>query len=247
MEGLILDRKTEILIIGGGYSGSILFEILRSKGLEVLIADSKLESEIEVFSKLEVFDSHYSEFIEEYKEILKHKPEILQTTIFKTVKNEKWLAESIEHRIEADEVFVCTGCYDKRPFSCKIFGMRPAGIFSIQNALELLAKGYRIGRRVLVFGHSKQRIFEVVEECLRKLKYDCELVVGDQAEVLGRERVEGVLVDGEKFSCDTLVYFCGRESFNPFNLEGIKAGNINTKCYDYDRVKKDVLKAAKGL
>ena len=86
--------ETEVLIIGGGYSGILLFENLKTKGFEVLIADSKLESEIEVFSKLRVFSSYYSEFISEYNEILEHKPRILKTTLLKTVKKEKWKAET---------------------------------------------------------------------------------------------------------------------------------------------------------
>lgn len=246
--------ETEALVVGAGYSGVLLSSILAERGVDVLIAKSSLESEIEVFLRLEVLSSYYSEFIEEYRELLAQlRPRVLKTTILKTERENgeeteraRWKVESPHYRITADEVFICTGCYDKRVFPCGVLGMRPAGTFSLQNALELISKGYRIGRRVLLFG-ERTKIFEIVEEMLKKLKYECEFVEGEYAEVLGRERVEGVVVEGEKFErekfeCDTLIYFCGRESFNPFRLEGVKAGNINAKTYDYEEVRRDVLR-----
>jgi hypothetical protein len=236
---MVRKRNTEALVVGGGYSGILLSSLLIDRGFKVLVADSLIESEIEVFSRLKVLNSHYREFIQEYREILsQYKVEILGTTITKTEKREKWMAESPDFIIEAEEVFLCMGCYDRRAFPCKILGTRPAGVFTLQNALELLSKGYRIGSRVLLLG--KSRIFEVICELLKALGYEFDVADGE-AEVLGKERVEGVLVEGELFSCDTLIYFCGREEFNPFGLDGIKAGNINARSYDYGEVRRDVL------
>jgi len=259
-----LKIETEVLVIGGGYSGILLSNVLLDRGFDVLIADSSMESEMDVFSRLKVVKSYYDRFIEEYRETRAQlETRILKATITRTVRigcegqreneggnerAERWDVEGVHlgvnYKITAERVFTCTGCYDKRFFPCGIFGSRAAGIFSIQNALSLISRGYRIGRNVLLLGMSKvqERIFEIVEEMLGEFDYGCEFVVGNVAEVLGRERVEAVIVDGMKFPCDTLIYFCGREEFNPFKLGGCKVGNINARTYDYEKVRKDVLK-----
>ncbi len=235
-------RSNEIVVIGGGYSGILLGGILTEKGFEPVILDSFCKGgEIGIFSQLEVLREHYSEFIEEYK-TLQPQLQILKTTALKVEKGEYWKVKTLESEIVSEIVFLCTGCYDVRPFGCKIFGTRPAGIFTLQNALDLISRGYRIGKDVLLYGND--RFLEVVEEMMKKEGYDCQIVEGREAEVFGIERVEGVRVDDEVFECDTFVHFCGREEFNPLGLEGIKAGNINSKTYDYERVRRDVLRVS---
>jgi|Deesub1362B_J571_1020462.scaffolds.fasta_scaffold00066_19 NADPH-dependent 2,4-dienoyl-CoA reductase/sulfur reductase-like enzyme len=243
MDNTGIDELNKIIIIGGGYSGVLLGSILAEKGFRPVILDSFCKGgEIGVFSKLKVLREHYSEFIEEYETLLPQL-QILKTTVLKVEKGENWKVKTLESETTSERVFLCTGCYDVRPYSCKIFGTRPAGIFTLQNALELISRGYRIGKNVLLYG--KDKILEIVEEMMRKEGYDCQVVEGREAEVFGVERVEGVEVDDEIFKCDTLIHFCGREEFNPLGLEGIKAGNINSKTYDYEKVRKDVLKTSK--
>jgi len=245
-KGARMNKSDETLIVGGGYSGVLLGNILAEKGFRPIIFDSFYRGgEIEIFSKLEVLREYYREFIEEYETLLP-RVQILKTTVVEVEKGEKWRVKTLDGEIqEYDVVFICTGCYDSRSLTCKIFGTRPAGIFTLQNALGLISRGYRIGKNVLLYG--KDRILEIVGEMLKKQRYDCQIVESKEIEVFGVERVEGIKLDGEIFRCDTLVYFCGREEFNPLGLEGTKAGNINSRTYDYKEVRKDVLRVSKGV
>jgi NADPH-dependent 2,4-dienoyl-CoA reductase/sulfur reductase-like enzyme len=233
------------IIAGGGYSGVLLSELLSEEGFDVVVADQYIRGgEIGLFSRLPVFRDYYNEFIAEYRDM---GADFLKAVVRDVEGNERYevtlLINGMKRREKFDFAFICTGCYDKNYFLSGIYGMRPAGIFSLQNALELIARGYRIGRDVLIFGED--RVLEVLEEMLVKLRYSTNLQGGDEVIVRGRERVESVLIDGEEFRCDTLIYYAGREEFNPFKLPGIKAGNINAKSYDYGNVKEDVLRVFK--
>lgn len=242
-----------IAVVGGGYSGVRMASILSEKGYDVVVFEGRDGGEITVFNSLPELREHYIDYVEEYFELLKTVR--IEKGVVRKVTRENLVLVSgcytdrdsrdCSNYGRFEQVVVCTGCYDSNPISANIYGMRPAGIFSLENAIRLISKGYRIGREVLIFGDDA--ILEVFNSMLGRMKYSTHVVSGEYAVVRGRERVEEVVVDGERFRCDTVVYFKKRECFNPFNLKGVKAGNINAKTYDYKEVKKDVLKVSEDF
>jgi|Deesub1362A_J573_1020465.scaffolds.fasta_scaffold00099_58 NADPH-dependent 2,4-dienoyl-CoA reductase/sulfur reductase-like enzyme len=231
---------TDFLIAGGGYSGVLTAKLLRDNGINATVFDSKCEGgELGVFKKLPDLREYYAEYIEEYDELTKeitiHKGTVLGDVLVMVGRVKKYHSE----------LLICTGCFDNQPFNCNILGSRPAGIFSLQTALKLISMGFTIGKKVLVVGDDP--VLEIVERLMYRRGYEILLMRGKEVFVEGRERVEKVRVDGEYFNCDTLIYFCGRSEFNPFDLNGIKLGNINAKTYDYRKVRKDTVRGIKDL
>ncbi|MCS7130465.1 MAG: hypothetical protein NZ872_03495 [Archaeoglobaceae archaeon] len=221
-----------VLIAGAGYSGLLCAKKLLDLGYSVRIFDfKKTGGELAVFNRIPEFREHYGSFIEEMKSILNEvkveKGCVISTNPIRILK-----PNGIE--FVSDEAIIATGAVDCSPW---VFGKRPAGIFSPETVIKLIADGYKIGKSFLLAGESVA--LDLLEKVLSK-NFEVEKVKSIEVYVYGDKRVERVEVNGEEFKCDALILFRGRKTFNPKNLQGDLIGNAVVCDYDYSAVRKNV-------
>jgi NADPH-dependent 2,4-dienoyl-CoA reductase/sulfur reductase-like enzyme len=230
--------EVDYVVVGGGYAGLMCGKKLIDEGYKTLIFEMReIGGELSIFSKLSDFKEKYEKFIEEVKELRKEVPVEIGTVI----KSKPVIvnSESGLKRLEARKIVLCTGAADIAPAKLNILGKRLAGIYTLENALKLLADNMKIGNKVLLAGNDK--ILELAESQLYRAGCEVEFseLEGD-INVMGKSRVEGVEINGREYKCDTLVVYGGREPFNPLKLKGQPVGNISACTYDYEIVKKNV-------
>ncbi|MEM2176651.1 MAG: hypothetical protein QXN34_04890 [Archaeoglobaceae archaeon] len=222
-----------VVIVGAGYSGIICAKFLKEMGHNFRIFDYKAPGgEIAIFSKIPELNEQYLEFIDEMKAAMKilniERGCVLSTNPLRVLST-----KGVE--ILNEKAIIATGAVDKNPV---VFGKRPAGIFSLETAIKLIAAGYRIGKKILIAGNDK--ILDILEIALAK-NYKVERTEKTDIYVHGSKRVERVECDGKEFECDTVIVYRGRKTFNPRNLSGELIGNAVVCCYDYSKVRKNVL------
>lgn len=221
-----------VVIAGAGYSGLLCAKKLIELGYSVRIFDYKAPGgELVVFSKIPELKEHYGTFINEMKSALDdlrvEKGCVVATNPVKVL-----TPKGVE--IINDKAIIATGAVDCNPW---VFGKRPAGIFSPETAIKLIAEGYKIGAKFLLAGQSE--ILDLLEAVLLK-DFEVERTKSTDVYVHGRKRVEKVEAEGREFKCDTLILFRGRKAFNPRNLHGDLVGNAVVCGYDYSAVRKNV-------
>jgi len=115
--------------------------------------------------------------------------------------------------VEASKVLLCSGSLEKPREARRIAGTRPAGIMTSTMALNLVARGYRPGERILVYDNG--RIARAAAQRLVLSDARVERLPGDRWEVLkvgGISRLNRVeakdRLTGQPgtFDCDTLIY-----------------------------------------
>lgn len=221
-----------VVIVGAGYSGLLCARKLINLGYSVRIFDFKAPGgELAVFSKIPELKEHYESFINEMKLALEdlrvEKGCVVATNPLKIL-----TPKGVE--IINDKAIIATGAVDFNPW---VFGKRPAGIFSPETAIKLIADGYKIGTRFLLAGQGE--ILDLLEVILSK-DFEVERTISTEVYVHGSKRVERVEAEGREFRCDTLILFRGRKPFNPRNLLGDLVGNAVVCGYDYSAVRKNV-------
>jgi hypothetical protein len=221
-----------VVIVGAGYSGLLCAKKLKDRGVNAKVFDFREPGgELLVFARIPEFREHYGKFIDEMNSALSE-IEVEKGCVVSTNPIKVLTPKGIE--IINDSAIIATGAVDCNPWT---YGKRPPGVFSLENAIKLIAYGYCIGRKILLAGEDK--ILDLLETVLGR---NCEVERTKATEVYveGERRVESVEAGGEKFKCDTLILFRGRKSFNPKNLQGDFVGNAVVKGYDYSLVKKSV-------
>ncbi|MET1124133.1 MAG: FAD/NAD(P)-binding oxidoreductase [Archaeoglobaceae archaeon] len=229
----------DYVVVGGGYAGLLCGKKLIDEGFNTLVFDMRGGGgELAVFAKLSDFRARYEKYIEEMEELRKEVP-VEKGTVIKSkpviVNSENGLK-----RLEARKVLICTGATDVAPTRLNVLGKRVAGIYTLNNALRLLAENMSIGSKIL-FAAKPDDVVNVAEEQFYRLGYEVELTeLRSDINVIGKTRVEGVEIGGELYRCDALVIYGGREPFNPLKLRGTPIGNVVTCTYDYSRVEEQV-------
>ncbi len=227
-----------VVIVGAGYAGISVAEKLREKGITARVYDMMGKGgELAAFAKIEELRERYAKFIEtiEGSDVEVTKGCVISTHPLKVIS-----PRGIE-TYSAECFFICTGAVDMTPAASEVYGKRVAGIFTPETAIKLLARGKRIGSKVLILTRKDESMLSALEEHLISKDYDVEVVKSKSpAEVHGSKRVERVEVDGESIACDTFVVYGGRVPFNPRNLKGELAGNVVECTYDYEKVEKNV-------
>jgi len=221
-----------VVIVGAGYSGILCAKMLAELGIKVRIFDFREPGgELLSFAKIPEFREHYGRFLEEMgsemEEIKVEKGCVVST-------NPVRVLTSVGVQVLSEPAVIATGAVDCSPW---VYGKRPAGIFSPETAIKLIASGYRIGKKILLAGED--RILDLLEAVLSK---ECEVERTKSTEVYvhGDKRIELVEAEGSEFKCDTLILFRGRRMFNPRNLQGDVIGNALVRGYDYSAVRKSV-------
>uniref|UniRef100_A0A7J2TH37 FAD-binding protein n=1 Tax=Archaeoglobus fulgidus TaxID=2234 RepID=A0A7J2TH37_ARCFL len=229
----------DYVIIGAGYAGLHCAEKLMEKGLKTLIFDMReAGGEMAVFSKLGVFAEKYDKYIKKIEEIKKSIPVEIGTVI----KSKPVIVNTKNglKRFEARRALLCTGASDSLPMKLNILSKKISGIYSLDQALRIISEGKRIGNKIL-FVCKKEPVIEIAKELFLENDYSLEIVdVSEKIEVIGDKKVEEVEVEGVKYKCDALVFYNGREPFNPLKLKGTPVGNIVVCSYDYSKVEEHV-------
>ncbi|MCS7130447.1 MAG: NAD(P)/FAD-dependent oxidoreductase [Archaeoglobaceae archaeon] len=231
--------SVDYVIIGAGYAGLHCAKKLLEKGFEILVFDMRAPGgELEVFSKLESFAEKYSKFIEQIKE-LKNEIDVGLGTVIKSkpviVSSKNGLK-----RFEARRAILCSGATDTAPVRLNVLRKKMSGIYTLDQSLRMLAENKKLGEKILITG-KREQIIDLAEKQLEELGYTFEFVETEEpVEVLGTERVNGVRVNGNEYKCDTLIFFNGREPFNPLKLKGTPVGNVSVCSYDYSKVEENV-------
>uniref|UniRef100_A0A7C3RAQ9 NAD(P)/FAD-dependent oxidoreductase n=1 Tax=Archaeoglobus fulgidus TaxID=2234 RepID=A0A7C3RAQ9_ARCFL len=229
----------DYVVIGAGYAGLMCAEALMKRGFRTLVFDMRSSGgEIAVFSKLEEFRSKYEKYIEKVEEIKEEIPVDIGTVI----KSKPVIVNSGNglKRYEARRVILATGAADSAPVKLNVLSKKVRGIYTLDSALREISENNRIGEKVLLAAKD-DAVVKLAESQLSRLDYDVEISeLTGNVEVIGKERVEGVEISGVRYSCDTLVVYGGRNSFNPLKLRGTPVGNIVTCTYDYSKVEENV-------
>lgn len=231
--------SVDYVVIGAGFAGLHCARRLIDKGFNVLVFDMReVGGELAVFSRLSVFAEEYEKYIKKIIELKETIP-VEQGTIIKSkpviVSSKNGLK-----RFEARRALLCTGAADILPIKLNVLGKKIFGIYTLDQALRVVAENKRIGKKIL-FVCKKEPVVDLAIKLFSELNYTLEVVeVGENIEVTGEKRVEEVEVNGVKYKCDALVFYNGREPFNPLKLKGTPVGNVAVCSYDYSKVEEHV-------
>jgi len=231
--------SVDYVVIGAGYAGLHCAKRLSEKGFEILVFDMRCAGgELEVFSRLENFAEKYSKYIEEVNELKKEVKVDLGTVI----KSKPVIVNSKNglKRFEARRAILCSGASDKAPVWLNVLRKKMSGIYTLDQALRMLAENKRLGEKILITGR-REPVVELAERQLEEMNYDFEFVEAtENVQILGSEKVESVRVNGLEHKCDAVIFFNGREPFNPLKLKGTPVGNVAVCSYEYSKVEENV-------
>lgn len=229
----------DYVVIGAGYAGLHCAKKLIEMGFEILVFDMRAPGgELEVFSKLQVFAEKYSKYIDEIKAL----KEEINVDLGTVIKSKPVIVNSKNglKRFEARRAILCSGAADLAPVRLNVLRKKISGIYTLDQSLRMLAENKKLGEKILIAG-KREKIIELTEKQLEELGYKFEFVeAGEAIEVIGTNRVSGVRVNGNEYKCDTLIFFNGREPFNPLKLKGTPVGNVAVCSYDYSKVEENV-------
>ncbi|MDI9611078.1 MAG: FAD-dependent oxidoreductase [Archaeoglobaceae archaeon] len=231
--------SVDYVVIGAGYAGLHCAKKLIEKGFEILVFDMRAPGgELEVFSKLQVFAEKYSKYIDEIKAL----KEGINVDLGTVIKSKPVIVSSKNglKRFEARRAVLCSGAADLAPVRLNVLRKKMSGIYTLDQSLRILAEKKKLGEKILIAG-KREPIIDLVERQLEELEYEFEFVeTGDLVEIIGTDKVEGVRLNGNEHKCDTLIFFNGREPFNPLKLKGTPVGNVSVCSYDYSKVEENV-------
>lgn len=231
--------SVDYVVIGAGYAGLNCAKRLIEKGFEIIIFDMRcIGGELEVFSKLSVFSERYQKYIEEVKELEKEVNVELGTVI----KSKPVIVSSKNglKRFDARRAILCSGAADNLPVKLNILRKKMTGIYTLDQSLRILSENKKLGEKILIVG-KRDPILELVEKQFEEMEYEFEFLEAfEELEVMGKEKLEAVKVGDTEHRCDALIYFNGREPFNPLKLKGTPVGNIAVCSYDYSKVEENV-------
>lgn len=232
--------SVDYVVIGAGYAGLHCAKRLLEKGFEILVFDMRcVGGELEVFSRLSSFADRYSKFIEEVRELKKE----INVDSGTVIKSKPVIVNSKNglKRFEARRAVLCSGAADKVPVKLNVLRKKMLGIYTLDQSLRILAENKKLGEKILIAG-KREPIVELTEKQLEEMGYEYEFAeAGEDIQVMGTDSVDGVKVDGVEYKCDTLIFFNGREPFNPLKLKGTPVGNVAVCSYDYSKVEENVM------
>lgn len=231
--------SVDYVVVGAGYSGLMCGKKLIEKGFNTLVFEMReVGGELSTFAKLSDFRAKYEKYIEKVEQLSQEVP-VEKGTVIKS-KPVIVSSETGLKRLESKKVIICTGATDVAPARLNVLGKKIGGIYTLENALRLMAGNTRLGKKIL-FVTKEDKIVSVAEEQFYRLDYEVELVkLEGDINIIGKDHVEAVEVGGEKYSCDALVIYGGREPFNPLKLRGTPVGNVISCTYDYSKVEENV-------
>lgn len=231
--------SVDYVVIGAGFAGLHCARKLIDKGFNILVFDMReAGGELAVFSKL-------SEFAKEYEKYIKKIIELRETIAVEhgTIIKSKPVIVSSKNglkRFEARRALLCTGATDFLPIKLNVLGKKISGIYTLDQALRVVAENKRIGEKI-IFICKREPIVDLAIKQFAELNYTLEVVeVAENIEVSGEKRVEEVEINGVKYKCDAIVFYNGREPFNPLKLKGTPVGNVAVCSYDYSKVEEHV-------
>lgn len=231
--------SVDYVVIGAGYAGLHCAKRLIEKGFEILIFDMRSAGgELEFFSRLSIFAEKYSKYIEKVNELKKE----INVEIGTVIKSKPVIVNSKNglKRFEARRAILCTGAADAVPVRLNVLRKKLAGIYTLDQSLRILAENGEIGNKILIAG-KREPIIDLTEKQLEEMNYQFEFIeAGENIQITGTNRVEGVIVDGTDYKCDTIIFFNRREPFNPLKLKGTPVGNVAVCSYDYSKVEENV-------
>lgn len=231
--------SVDYVVIGAGYAGLHCAKRLIEKGFEILVFDMRcVGGELEVFSRLSSFAEKYSKFIKEVQELKKE----INVEFGTVIKSKPVIVNSKNglKRFEARRAILCSGASDTVPVRLNVLRKKMLGIYTLDQSLRILAENKKLGEKILIAG-KREPIVDLTEKQLGELGYEYDFVeAGEDIQVMGKERVESVRVNGVEYKCDTLIFFSKREPFNPLKLKGTPVGNVVVCSYDYSKVEENV-------
>lgn len=231
--------SVDYAVIGAGFAGLHCARKLIDKGFNVLVFDMRESGgELAVFAKLDEFAKEYEEYIKKINDLKETIP-VEHGTVIKSkpviVSSKNGL-----RRFEARRVLLCTGAADVLPIKLNVLGKKISGIYTLDQAVRAISERRRIGEKIL-FVCRKEPIVDLVIKQFAELNYVVEVTaISENVDVGGEKKVEEVEVNGVKYMCDALVFYNGREPFNPLKLKGTPVGNVVVCSYDYSKVEEHV-------
>jgi len=149
---------------------------------------------------------------------------LLGETVFEAEGNGVWSVGVNGAEFHEGLPVLATGFREKTPVELGVYGFRPAGVFPLTAAWDLVNAGYSIGERVVVYGfnHYSLSLISKIHEVCEKVAvvydeesyvhkpeeagdYGAELVKGRVLYVEGRQRVERLRTSAGYVEADTLV------------------------------------------
>ncbi|MEM0214675.1 MAG: FAD-dependent oxidoreductase [Archaeoglobaceae archaeon] len=231
--------SVDYVVIGAGYAGLHCAKKLLEKGFEILVFDMRCPGgELEVFSRLGSFAERYSKYIEEINELKKE----ISVDSGTVIKSKPVIVNSKNglKRFEARRAILCSGAVDSAPVRLNVLRKKMSGIYTLDQSLRILAEDKKLGEKILIAG-KREAIVDLMEMQLEEMGYEFDFVeAGEDLEIMGTERINSIKVNGEEYKCDTLIFYNGREPFNPLKLKGTPVGNVAVCSYDYSKVEENV-------
>jgi thioredoxin reductase len=231
--------SADYVVIGAGYAGLHCAKKLIEKGFKILVFDMReVGGELTVFSKLGVFSEKYEKYIKKIQDL----KDLVPVEIGTVIKSKPVIVSTKNglKRFEARRALLCTGASDFLPIKLNVLSKKISGIYSLDQALRMVAEKKKIGDKILLICR-KEPVIELTEKLFSENNCNFEIVdVGEKIEISGEKRVEEVEVEGVKYKCDAVVFYNGREPFNPLKLKGTPVGNIAVCSYDYSKVEEHV-------
>ncbi|REE67332.1 thioredoxin reductase [Paenibacillus taihuensis] len=214
--------KYDCIIIGAGLSGLSAAWTARERGLENILL-------LEQNDQIGGFTLPYQEspLFKAEKELVQHGQSLegsvrLRSTVIGLYpdpdKGHTLFVQSAKgtEQMLANSILMTTGAMEKPREGWRIPGSRPSGVMTPYLALELLQRGFRPGKRTVVF--ETGRIAESAGDRLddagcMTIRYDKQDFL---TEIMGIARLEAIRVVASghgrerKVACDTLIYNRGR-------------------------------------
>lgn len=231
--------SVDYVVIGAGFAGLHCARKLIDKGFNVLVFEMReTGGELAVFSKLSIFAKEYAEYIKKINDLKEMVP-VEHGTVIKS-KPVIISSKNGLKRFEARRALLCTGAADVLPIKLNVLGKKISGIYTLDQALRSVSEDKKLGEKIL-FVCKKESIVDLAIKQFTELNYEVEIAeVSDKIEVSGEKKVEEVELNDEKYKCDALVFYNGREPFNPLKLKGTPVGNVAVCSYDYSKVEEHI-------
>ncbi len=228
------------MVVGGGLAGLSLANKLRGRAIVVEWLDRL--GGVSIYDEVPVDGVTGREMVDRILDGLKGAEVRLESSVVKVDGRGATVVSADGFKLIRGRVVCATGFREKTLLELGIYGFRPAGVFYLHTAYELLGMGFSLGDKVAIYGFNHYSL--VLADKLRKfsdkvymikgsgslihkpddvLRLGLEYIETGVRKVEGTERVEALLTDDGTLRVDTLV-IAELAPFNPLRVREC-AGN----------------------
>lgn len=226
----------EVIVVGAGLAG---LSLARELGKAVVVEARRIPGGFFAEDNLPVDSTTGRQLTQRLLDVVKP---LTGLTAFKVGREGVWVVGEEGARLLRGVVVGATGFREKTAVELGVYGYRPAGVWYLTAAWELVSMGYSLGDRVLVYGlnHFSLSLVEKLRKLSEKIyvvfnepslvhpperaaELGAEPLKGSVKRVEGRERVEVVKTSSGELKVDALV-FAVPAAWNSLGFE-ILAGN----------------------